>query len=210
MPRPRPSTSARKPAHRYHHGDLAHAMLQEAVRTIQKEGVDALTLRGVGERLGVSRTALYRHFADKQALLTAVAAEGFRTLRASLLEAWETGGHGRAGFDAMGVAYVRFAVTHPSHYRVMFGGAIRPVKGPRDSDDAGVNAFQVLVDAITEQQRTGLIRDDAPLQLARFIWAVVHGVAMLALDGMLSAAEAGALAGFANERLRTGISGKTL
>src|SRR5688500_9292449 len=75
MPKPRPTKPARKPANRYHHGDLPHAMLQEAVRTIQKDGVDALTLRCVGERLGVSRTALYRHFADKQALLAAVAAE---------------------------------------------------------------------------------------------------------------------------------------
>ena len=206
MPKPHPTKPARKPANRYHHGDLPHAMLQEAVRVIQSEGVNALTLRGVGERLGVSRTALYRHFADKQALLAAVAAEGFRTLRLSLLDAWETGGHGRTGFDAMGVAYVQFAVSHPSHYRVMFGGFIRPVKPHPDSNDA-TNAFQVLVDAIIEQQQTGLIRVDAPLQLARFIWAVVHGVAMLALDGFLSAAEAGALAGFANERLRTGISG---
>jgi AcrR family transcriptional regulator len=180
-------------------------MLQEAVRTIQTEGVDALTLRCVGERLGVSRTALYRHFADKQALLAAVAAEGFRTLRTSLLEAWEAGGRGRAGFDAMGVAYVQFAVRHPSHYRVMFGGAVRPAKRRDDPNDPGTNAFQVLVDAIVEQQRAGLIRHDAPLQLARFIWAVVHGVAMLALDGILSAAEAGTLARFANERLRTGL-----
>ena len=206
MPKPRPTKPARKPANRYHHGDLPHAMLQEAVRTIQKDGVEALTLRCVGERLGVSRTALYRHFADKQALLAAVAAEGFRTLRISLLEAWETGGRGRAGFDAMGLAYVQFAVTHPSHYRVMFGGAVRPGKQRQDLNDPGPNAFQVLVDAIVEQQRAGLIRDDAPLQLARFIWAVVHGVSMLALDGILSAAEAGTLAKFANERMRTGLA----
>jgi len=206
MPKPRPLKPARKPANRYHHGDLPHAMLQEAVRTIQTEGVDALTLRCVGERLGVSRTALYRHFADKQALLAAVAAEGFRTLRTSLVDAWDTGGRGRAGFDAMGIAYVQFAVTHPSHYRVMFGGAVRPGKRRQGPDDPGANAFQVLVDAIVEQQRAGLIRDDAPLQLARFIWAVVHGVAMLALDGILSTAEAGTLARFANERMRTGLT----
>ena len=206
MPKTRPTKPARKPANRYHHGDLPHAMLQEAVRTIQKDGVNALTLRCVGERLGVSRTALYRHFADKQALLSAVAAEGFRMLRNSLLEAWETGGRGRAGFDAMGVAYVHFAVAHPSHYRVMFGGAVRPGNRRQDPNDPGPSAFLVLVDAIVEQQRAGLIRNDAALQLARFIWAVVHGVSMLALDGILSAAEAGTLAKFANERMRTGLA----
>jgi AcrR family transcriptional regulator len=206
MPKPHPAKPARKPANRYHHGDLPRAMLQEAVRVIQREGVNALTLRAVGESLGVSRTALYRHFADKQALLAAVAAEGFRTLRISLLEAWDTGGRGRAGFDAMGLAYVQFAVTHPSHYRVMFGGAVRPGNRRQDLKDPGPSAFQVLVDAIVEQQQAGLIRDDAALQLARFIWAVVHGVSMLALDGILSAAEAGTLAKFANERMRTGLA----
>ena len=207
MPRSPRSKPAAKPPSRYHHGNLPQAMLQEAVRTIQREGVDALTLRGVGERLGVSRTALYRHFTDKQALLAAVAAEGFRMLRTALAEAWEAGGRGREGFDAMGVVYVRFAVTHPSHYRVMFGGVVRP-GDKSDSDDPGTNAFQVLLDAITEQQAQGLVRsDDDPRQLALFIWAVVHGVAMLALDGMLPPeVPANALMAFANRHLRTGIT----
>ena len=84
MPSPRRRRPAAKQPSRYHHGNLPQAMLQEAVRTIQKQGTEALTLRGVGERLGVSRTALYRHFADKEALLAAVATEGFRTLRTAL------------------------------------------------------------------------------------------------------------------------------
>ena len=102
---PRPARPVRRRPDRYHHGDLRRALLLEAVRTIQADGAAALTLRGVGDRLGVSRTALYRHFADKQALLGEVAAEGFRMLRAALREAWGRGG--RAGFDAMGVAYVQ-------------------------------------------------------------------------------------------------------
>src|SRR5688572_30965197 len=111
----------KKRAGHYHHGDLRRALVEEAVRTIQTHGVETLTLRTVGERLGVSRTALYRHFADKPALLAAVGREGFRMLRLTLTEAWEQNGRGRDGFEAMGIAYVRFAVDHPSHYRVMFG-----------------------------------------------------------------------------------------
>src|SRR5918999_6482120 len=111
---PRPTRAARKPRRPYHHGNLRRALFDEALATIRAEGVDALTLREIGARLGVSRTALYRHFADKRALLTALATEGFRTLRQLLVAAWEQGGHGRAAFHAMGVAYVRFAVDNPA------------------------------------------------------------------------------------------------
>ena len=65
--------SSRKPRDRYHHGDLRRALLDEALRTIQDDGVEGLTRRAIGVRLGVSRTALYRHFTDKRALLSAVA-----------------------------------------------------------------------------------------------------------------------------------------
>src|SRR4051812_41503442 len=100
----------------YHHGNLRRALLDEALATIRAEGVSGLTLREIGTRVGVSRTALYRHFADKRALLSAVATEGFRTLRLELVAAWENNGRGRAGFETMGVAYVRFAVANPAHY----------------------------------------------------------------------------------------------
>ena len=82
---PRVTRPARKPNRPYHHGNLRRALLDEAVATIRAEGVDGLTLREIGARLGVSRTALYRHFADKRALLAAVATEGFRTLRQQLV-----------------------------------------------------------------------------------------------------------------------------
>jgi AcrR family transcriptional regulator len=197
---------ARKPPNRYHHGDLRRALLQAAVRTIQRQGVEGLTLRAVGDDLGVSRSALYRHFADKDALLAAVAGEGFRTLRLGLSEAWEGGGKGRAGFDAMGMAYVRFALENPLHYRVMFGRVFE--QGVMDPDLAreGPGAFQVLVDALLEQQRAGLVRPDDPLLLARVIWAQVHGIAMLAIDGPFrqQGIDVEALTRFALERLRTG------
>jgi hypothetical protein len=98
---------------------------------------------------------------------------------------------------------VRFALAHPSHYRVMFGATL-DVRHPDPTLAAeGGAAFQVLVDAIIAQQRAGLIRPDDPLLLARFIWATVHGVAMLGLDGRV---DAEALIAFVNERLRTGTA----
>jgi AcrR family transcriptional regulator len=179
-------------------------LLLEAVRTIHAGGAAALTLRGVGDRLGVSRTALYRHFADKQALLDEVAAEGFRMLRTALQEAWGRGG--RAGFDAMGVAYVQFALTHPSHYRVMFGGVAETREVQHHADGDSTDAFQVLVDAIVAEQAAGRVRREDPQALALYIWAMVHGVAMLALDGLLPPPTTpDALARLAIARLHGGI-----
>ena len=91
------SAPQRKRRNAYHHGNLRQALVDQAVKTIRADGVEALTLRDVGAHLRVSRTALYRHFADKQALLVAVATEGFRVFRKELAEAWE--GAGRVGKD---------------------------------------------------------------------------------------------------------------
>ena len=206
MSRPPSNATPRKRVDRYHHGDLPRVMLAEAVRTIQRRGVDALTLRGVGEKLGVSRTALYRHFANKEALLGAVAADGFRKLRRELFESWEGAGRGRTAFLAMGAAYVRFAVRHPSHYRVMFGGVLRSAEAALPPEDQSADAFGVLCGALIEMQGQGLVRIEDAHLLALFVWAVVHGVAMLALDGVLQTPpDIDALSRFANERLWTGI-----
>jgi AcrR family transcriptional regulator len=195
----------RKPRDRYHHGDLRRALLDEALRTIQQESVAALTLRAIGLKLGVSRTALYRHFADKQALLSAVATEGFRLMTARLTEAWASGG--MRGFNAMGVAYIRFAMANPSHYRVMFGGSVDD--GPRDEDlqRESTAAFQALVDAIIALQAEGAFRKDDPLRLAQFIWAAVHGVSMLIIDGQFAHQQARIddLIQFAVERINAGV-----
>lgn len=203
MRRPR-----KKRAGQYHHGDLRRALIDQALRTIDKLGVEGLTLRGVGDALGVSRTALYRHFSDKQALVAAVAREGFRTLRLALVDAWERKGRGRAGFEAMAEAYLQFAVAHPAHYRVMFGRFVE--SGARDPEliEEAKAAFQALVDALVEQQRDGQVRADDPLMLARFVWSVTHGVAMLVIDGQLRESdESGTVLNrYAAERIRAAIA----
>ena len=206
MPRPAHPRARKKQAKTYHHVDLRRALLDEALRTIQTHGVEQLTLRTVGERLGVSRSALYRHFADKQSLLATVGKEGFRTLRQAIADAWEGNGRGRIGFQAMGKAYIQFAVAHPSHYRVMFGGFI----GSAAKDDRFVveakAAFQVLVDALAEQQNAGGVRQDDPVLMARFVWALFHGAAMLFIDGQLPVpAQQDALVRYTFERLYASI-----
>jgi AcrR family transcriptional regulator len=200
----------RKRAGQYHHGDLRRALVEEAVRVIQSEGVEHLTLRAVGRALGVSRTALYRHFADKQALLAAVGREGFRMLRLALQEGWHQHGRSRAGFEAMGTAYVRFAVEHPSHYRVMFGGFIEAAAKDAEFAQEATGAFQSLVDALVALQASGVVRRDDPLLQAHFIWSVVHGIAMLAINGLLAAFDSDGkrLNHYAQERLRDAIQAR--
>jgi AcrR family transcriptional regulator len=191
---------------RYHHGDLRRALIDQALATISKLGGEGLTLRGVGEALGVSRTALYRHFSDKQALVAAVAREGFRTLRLALVEAWERHGRGSEGFAAMADAYLQFAVAHPSHYRAMFGRFVE--SGARDPElvEEATAAFQCLVDAIVELRREGRAREDDPVMQARFVWSVTHGIAMLVIDGQLRDCDAPTLNRYAAERIRAAIA----
>ncbi|MCC6318307.1 MAG: TetR/AcrR family transcriptional regulator [Gemmatimonadaceae bacterium] len=203
-----PPARRRRPSRRsYHHGNLRRALLDEALAIIRTEGVAGVTLREIGARVGVSRTALYRHFADKRALLVAVATEGFRTLREQLVSAWEGSGGGIAGFEAHGLAYVRFAVGSPAHYRVMFGGmADHDVEDP-ELTEQGHGAFQSLLDVLTDLQRVGLVRRDDTLVMAEYVWAVVHGVAMLAIDRQLvNRPDVEAFTRYAISRLATGLA----
>ena len=192
----------------YHHGDLRPALIREAARTIQTVGVDGVTLRDVGRRLGVSRTALYRHFADKSALLAAVAREGFQTFTRELRSSWGDAGGGLNGFRAMGAAYVGFALENPAHYRIMFGR----YKDLCDSDTALADdasaSFQVLLDALAALEHDGTIAPGRRDALAQFIWAAVHGVAMLAIDGQLGPDPAAArvLTAFTIERLAASMT----
>jgi len=201
------SKPPRKRDRPYHHGNLRRGLLDEALATIRTDGVEGLTLREIGARLGVSRTALYRHFADKRALLAAVSTEGFRMLRERLVTAWDDGGRGRAAFEAMGVAYVQFAIANPAHYRVMFGGFVDPEGCDAELTTEAAGAFQALVDALAALQRDGVVHADDSVLMARYVWAVVHGVAMLGIDGQLpEPGSVDALTRYGLERLRTGIA----
>src|ERR1700733_5513657 len=120
MPRAKPAAKRA-----YHHGDLRAALVAAAVQILEKDGEGALTLREVARRVGVSAAAPYHHFADKHAILAAVGEEGFSHLADAMEEAQATSGpKTRDTLRAMGVAYVRFAVRHPSHFRVMFSGIL--------------------------------------------------------------------------------------
>ncbi|HLM44029.1 MAG TPA: TetR/AcrR family transcriptional regulator [Myxococcaceae bacterium] len=179
----RKTSSKSKP--RYHHGDLRHALIEASLALISEEGFSALTLREVARRAGVTHAAPYRHFADKEALLAAVAEEGFRTMSAQMRERMdrETGPTQRLA--ACGVAYVLFAIQHPAHFRVMFGPHFTGRVDHEALAKEGGNAFGLLVQSIVEGQKAGELREGEPMPLALMSWSLVHGLASLLVDGKL-------------------------
>ena len=181
---PRAKTPVKKRA--YHHGDLERAMVETAVRTIQDQGVQALTLRGVGSRLGVSRTALYRHFDHKEALLARVASEGFKRFHEALSASVARASEQHADpMPAMAAAYIHFARSNPSHYQTMFGGVLTDWRGYPDLMLHAEAAFNVLLDAIRSEQQQGRIGPGNPVELAEITWALSHGIATLGMARQL-------------------------
>ncbi|ORW93931.1 TetR family transcriptional regulator [Mycobacterium sp. IEC1808] len=163
----------------YHHGDLKRALTSAALSLVAEKGPKGFTLTEAARRAGVSAAAPYRHFADKAALLATVAEQGFRELHAALLAV--PSGEPKARVVELGRAYVRWAVAHPDHYRVMFGADIGNAEHPGLAV-AGEQAFGELVDALT-----GVVDDQDPRSVAAPLWALVHGVASLAIGGELNA-----------------------
>ncbi len=175
----------------YHHGDLHQALLDGALAWIADEGISSLSLRGLARRVGVSHNAPYRHFADKTALLAAVAEEGFLSLTLALNTTLaETVEHPLRRLESIGVSYVLYAVDHAAHYRVMFGpymcdANLCKVNPYPSLNRAASDSFAVLVSVIAEGQIRGEIRGGKPQELARVAWSMVHGLAMLLIDGHL-------------------------
>jgi AcrR family transcriptional regulator len=175
----------------YHHGDLRRALIDASLVLIAQEGFSALTLREVARRAGVTHAAPYRHFADKEALLAAVAEEGFRSMASQMRERMAQVSGPVEQLGACGTAYVLFAVQNPSHFRVMFGPHF---SHPQDRSKIGSgdgDAFGLLVSGLVECQRAGLMREGAPLPLALAAWSLVHGLASLLVDGVLQPPETG-------------------
>lgn len=169
----------------YHHGDLRAALLDAALRIVEKDGPAALTLREVGRRVGVSQAAPYHHFEDKESILAALAEEGFDALTESMEVARAGAGKSpRARLRACGIGYVRFAVRHPAHFTVVFAGETPHARFPK-LHAAGERAFGVVLETVKEGQESGLLRDGPAIELAVLSWAMVHGLAMLHVKGIV-------------------------
>jgi AcrR family transcriptional regulator len=177
----------------YHHGDLRSALLDAALELLEEDGGAGLSLRAVARRAGVSTAAPYRHYADREALVSAVAAVGYQDLGQRLVAV-----HPEPStvdeVAAVAVAYVRFALERPALFRIMFEGDC-----DREDDErvAAVAAVSQYVRSIVERA----FPDADPEALATATWALVHGLAVLHLDGKLPSDDADEV----DARVRAGV-----
>jgi AcrR family transcriptional regulator len=175
---PRP---ARKPLNTYHHGDLRDALVQAALGEIELGGPEAVSISALAKKLGVSQPAPYKHFADRETLLAAAAAEAFRqltaTLRASVAKPSK-----RSKLSRFAHALLEFGLHRNGIYRLMFASrviACAPKSG--ELHGAALETFDLLLEAL-EAPAVGFLRERNALK----IWAALHGVVMLAEQGLLT------------------------
>jgi len=161
-------------------------MVEAALKLIRRSGPGALTLRAAARLAGVSQAAPYRHFAGKRALLAAVAEQGFREMTAAMRDAAARHvSDPAARFQALGLAYVAFAATHRSHFRVMFAleaADKSPYPGLRA---AAEESYGLLLEAIGDCRREGLLAPGDLSEQALAAWSVVHGLSVLIADRQL-------------------------
>ena len=170
------STSA---ARGYHHGELRTALVGAALDLLAENGADAVSLRAVARRAGVSAMAPYRHYPDKEALLAAVAVQGFNGLRDVLRAADYTAPAGQALVEQAS-AYVGYALDHPALFRLMFGPKRLGVHPELTA--AGEAAYAVLAARVAAEAPANADRDARALGC----WSMVHGLASLVLDDRIS------------------------
>ena len=171
----------------YHHGDLHAALLREADALLRQDGINGLSLRKLAERTGVSRMAPYHHFQDKNALLCALATEGFHELEALVnLAELDEGQDLTQGLRSFVRGYLRFATDHPERYELMFGRPLWKAGAPTDAlRETAFAAFRRYAERLGGIiQRANLPEGAQPLRLAQASWATLHGLCKLLNDGI--------------------------
>jgi AcrR family transcriptional regulator len=170
----------------YHHGNLRTALLAQAERTVRERGVQDLSLRELARDIGVSHGAPRRHFADRQALLDALAESGFERLGAALRSAVNRAGENfQARLEATAAAYIRFATRDAALLELMFAGKRREQSGTLH--EAAERAFSIMFELIGQGQADGVIEPGQPERVGLVLFATIQGIAALVTGGMIDA-----------------------
>ncbi|MGS4945695.1 TetR/AcrR family transcriptional regulator [Meridianimarinicoccus sp. RP-17] len=172
---------------KYHHGDLKPALIRAGLEILERDGLEALSLRAIAARVGVSHTAPRNHFDGLTGLLSAIAAEGFRRHAAEMRRGVEDLPKGRARLRAAAEGYVRFARQYPALFRLMFSPMLCAHDDP-DLAAAAAQSYGVLQDiaAGLDWARPGPPHDDSEIEARRtemMLWSLVHGYASLMIEG---------------------------
>ena len=152
---------------------------------IAEKGIESLSLRKLAEKVGVSRTAAYHYFKDKNDLLCAIAANGFKHWQQSLDQLNSNQLPDRQKFEQYILGYMAFATSNPEEYELMFGRCIwKQSKCTNELQDISRSTFQRQVEMIQYWQSIGLVVGDNPVRSAQIIWGTLHGIAKLFIDGV--------------------------
>ena len=172
----------------YHHGNLRAALLGEAERTLREQGIDALSLRDLARQAGVSHAAPRRHFADRQALLDALAEAGFARLGGEVRAAIDGAGEDyHARLRAAATAYVRFATRDPALLDLMF--AAKNAGPPAALHETPERLFTAVGDLIRQGQQAGQLPPGDPERLLLLLVATLQGIAALVTSGRVQASQ---------------------
>ena len=171
----------------YHHGDLRDTLLRAASEMVRETGIDGLSLRKLAEQVGVSRTAPYHHFKDKNELLCGIAEQGFRHWREQTNEILQDKSLAlRERYRRFVKGYVHYAVENPELYDLMFGRRIwRDNTATQQLRDIAYPCFQDQVTMMKTWQQQGIMpTTESTLRLSQVTWATLHGIARLVIDGI--------------------------
>jgi AcrR family transcriptional regulator len=173
----------------YHHGDLKHALVVAAAGMLETEGPEAISFRAIARATGVSQTAPYNHFQNKEHLLATVAIAGFEELIAAQHVVDRAGSPGDR-IRALAGAYIRFARTRPQLYRLMFGVGIADWRTYPELETAARTCYQPVRHALADHFNAAGVTAPGVLETASVAaWSLVHGLATLLIDGKVDPAE---------------------
>lgn len=167
----------------YHHGNLRLALLNAAIELIKEVGVEKLSLRGIARTVGVSQTAPYRHFKDKNHLLADVAAQAFTELSERNRSLIKPDASAMDNIQTVAMDYLQYAIKNPEKYRLLFGNTVQNRRNYPRMIEAGEESFQILIDQVERGIESGEFISGCSLLLANTLWTQVHGAALLILDG---------------------------
>jgi AcrR family transcriptional regulator len=171
------------PTNTYHHGDLKNALINAGIEIVKKEGTQALSLRKAARKAGVSHSAPYAHFKDKQALIAAISTHGLKQLYERLSQiAKKYDGLPLSQLHEVAWEYAKFGLTDPAYFKFIFSGSIEHEYDYPEFVEVSHRNFALVVDIIRKNQKIRIIKPENPELVALSVWSIVHGFINLAIE----------------------------